>query len=372
MPPSPPPLPRLRLTGLRKSFDGVVAVDGVALDVAAGELVSLLGPSGSGKSTTLLMVAGFVVPDGGEIRVDGRPILRTPPHRRGIGMVFQDASELPHLTVAENVAFALRMRGVGRAAREAAVKAALDMVRLSRFADRRTDQLSGGQAQRVALARALVFSPRLILLDEPLGALDRQLREEMQFELRALHGRLGAGMLYVTHDQSEALILSDRIAVIAEGRLRQIGTPGQVYDAPADAFVAGFMGESNRLSGVVQAIEDDVARVRLGGGDVVEALACGVAVGRRCVVVVRPERIALAAVAADEMGEGAMPVVLRDITHHGDHMRLMLAAGPAGAPVMVVVKRPAGAPLGGLVRGQPAAIAWQAHHARAFEPEAGA
>ena len=365
------PYPRLSLRGLTKRFGETLAVDGLSFDVGPGELVTLLGPSGSGKTTTLLAVAGFVAPDAGEIRVDGRPVARTAPHRRGIGMVFQEAMLLPHLTVAENVAFPLRMARVGRAEREAAVGRALDMVRLGRLGARMPDQLSGGQAHRVALARALVKEPRLILLDEPLAALDRQLREEMQAELRGLHQRIGAGLLYVTHDQGEALTLSDRIAVIAEGRLHQIGTPAEVYDAPADAFVARFMGESNRLGGVVEEIEDDVARIRLGGGMMVEAIAVGVRLGRRCVVSVRPERIALAAVSAEEMGEGALPAVLRDVVHHGDHMRLHLDAGAPGAAVPLVVKRPAGAPLGGLRRGEMAAIAWQAHHARAFEPEVG-
>jgi len=250
---------------------------------------------------------------------------------------------------------------------------ALDMVRLTKLALRMPDQLSGGQAQRVALARALVFDPRLILLDEPLGALDRQLREEMQFELRALHARLGAAMLYVTHDQAEALTLSDRIAVLVDGRLRQVAPPATLYDAPSDAFVAGFLGDNNRLGGTVEAIEDDIAIVCLGCGPVVEALAAGARLGRRCVVSIRPERIALAAISAEEMGEGALPAVLRDITFHGDHVRLALEAGlPGAAPATLIVKRPAGAPLGGLAPGQPAAIAWQAHHARAFEPEIGA
>jgi putative spermidine/putrescine transport system ATP-binding protein len=373
MPDAVPSHPRLGLRDLRKTYAGTPAVDGLSLDIHAGELVSLLGPSGSGKTTTLLMVAGFVRPDSGEVRLDGIAFRHTPPHRRNVGMVFQDSTLLPHLSVAENVAFPLRMRRWSRARREAAVLRALDMVRLSRLALRMPAGLSGGQAQRVALARALVFEPRLILLDEPIAALDRQLREEMQYELRSLHARLGAAMLYVTHDQAEALTLSDRIAVLVEGRIRQVGTPAGLYDDPADAFVAGFLGDNNRLGGTVEAIEDGIARIRLGCGPVVEAQAAGARPGHRCVVSIRPERIALAAIPAEEMGEGAMPAILRDISFHGDHLRIALEAGlPGTAPVHMVVKRPAGAPMAGLAPGQPAALAWQPHHARAFEPEVGA
>jgi putative spermidine/putrescine transport system ATP-binding protein len=359
------------LRDLARSFGAVHAVDGLSLDLAAGECVTLLGPSGSGKSTTLALIAGFLRPERGEILLDNMPLLHTPPHRRGLGLVFQDAQLLPHLTAAENVAFPLSMRDAPRADRVARVRAALDMVRLLHLAGRYSHQLSGGQAQRVALARALVLNPRLVLLDEPFGALDRQLREDMQTEVRALQRRLGFAMLHVTHDQSEALAVADRIGVIDAGRLRQIGTPRALYDAPADAFVARFLGENNRLSGHVEAVEDDIATVRLPGGRFVEARAEGVAAGRRCVVSIRPELIALAPISAEEMGEGALPAVLRDLVFRGDHMRISLdIAGPGGGPM--IVKRPAGVPLLGLVPGAEVALAWQSHHARAFPPEVGA
>ena len=221
----------------------------------------------------------------------------------------------------------------------------------------------------MALARALVFEPRLVLMDEPLGALDRALREEMQAEIRHLHAALGVTMLYVTHDQAEALRLSDRIAVMAGGMLRQVGTPQDLYERPQDAFVAGFLGESNFLPGMVMEIEDDTALVRLECGVVVEALAGAMQKGERCIVAVRPERIAVAAVAAEDMGEGALPATLLESAYLGDHVRLLLRVGVPGFPMAdVAVKRPAGVPMSGLEPGLPAALAWQPHHARAFPP----
>ena len=218
--------PYLRFDHVRRSFDGIVdVVRDLTLDVARGEFLTLLGPSGSGKTPTWMMLAGFERPDGGEILLDGAPITRLPPHRRNIGVVFQSYALFPHMTVAENVAFPLQVRGATPAQQRDRIRRALDMVRLSDLADRMPAQLSGGQQQRVALARALVFEPRLVLLDEPLGALDRALREEMQAEIRHLHAALGVTMVYVTHDQAEALRLSDRIAVMAGGTLRQVGTP---------------------------------------------------------------------------------------------------------------------------------------------------
>jgi len=362
--------PFVRFDRVRRSFDGAMdAVRDLTLDVARGEFLTLLGPSGSGKTTTLMMLAGFEQPDGGEILLDGQPITRLPAHRRNIGVVFQSYALFPHMTVAQNVAFPLEVRGVSRAGQRERVDRALDMVRLAGLADRLPAQLSGGQQQRVALARALVFEPRLVLMDEPLGALDRALREEMQAEIRHLHAALGVTMLYVTHDQAEALRLSDRIAVMAGGMLRQVGTPQDLYERPQDAFVAGFLGESNFLPGLVMEIEDDTALVRLECGVVVEALAGAMQKGERCIVAVRPERIAVAAVAAEDMGEGALPATLLESAYLGDHVRLLLRVGVPGFPMAdVAVKRPAGVPMSGLEPGLPAALAWQPHHARAFPP----
>ena len=343
------------------------AVCDLSLDIARGEFLTLLGPSGSGKTTTLMMLAGFERPDGGEILLDGAPITRLPAHKRNIGVVFQSYALFPHMTVAENVAFPLQVRRTPAAIQRERVARAIDMVRLSGLADRLPAQLSGGQQQRVALARALVFEPRLVLLDEPLGALDRALREEMQAEIRHLHAALGVTMIYVTHDQAEALRLSDRIAVMAAGRLRQVGAPHELYENPHDAFVAGFLGESNFLHGEVTDIEDGYALVRLDCGVMAEAQAGDLLPGARCQVAVRPERIAVAAISAEEMGEGALPGTLLETAYLGDHVRLLLRVGGAGFPsAEVAVKRPAGVPMAGLEPGQPASLAWQPHHARAF------
>ncbi len=356
--------PLVRFDRVRKSYDGRTdAVRDLSLDVAEGELLTLLGPSGSGKTTTLMMLAGFETPDGGDITLAGKSLTRMPPHKRGIGVVFQNFALFPHMTVEENIAFPLEVRGVAKPERATRVTRALEMVRLAGLGGRMPGQLSGGQQQRVAIARALVFDPRLVLLDEPLGALDRALREEMQLELRHLHEQLGVTMLYVTHDQAEALTLSDRIAVFAGGQLRQCGTPEAVYETPSSLFVAGFVGENNLLLGQALRVEDEIVEVRLDCGATVEALAAGAVPGRACVVAIRPERIALAAMAAEDMGDGAIPATLIEAIYQGDHIRLRVNAGTPATPI--TIKRPAGAPLT-LAPGQPAALAWQAHHARAF------
>ena len=234
---------------LQKSYGSVKAVDGVTLEVKAGEFVALLGPSGSGKTTILMTIAGFETPDAGTIEVGGRDITALPPAERGVGMVFQRYALFPHMTVAENIAFPLKMRKITGAAAAAKVEAALAMVRLEAYGGRRIGQLSGGQQQRVALARALVYSPPLLLMDEPLGALDKNLREEMQLEIKRLQRKLGATVVYVTHDQGEALTMADRIAVMNDGQIQQLAPPQEIYDRPTSAFVAGFVGETNFLDG---------------------------------------------------------------------------------------------------------------------------
>ena len=360
--------PLVRFDGVRKSFDGATqVVRDLSLDIASGELLTLLGPSGSGKTTTLMMLAGFERPDAGDIQMAGRSVLGLAPHKRGIGVVFQNFALFPHMNVAENIAFPLQVRRVSRADQQRRVADALDMVRLPGLGDRLPSQLSGGQQQRVALARALVFNPRLVLLDEPLGALDRALREELQAELRHLHRTLGVTMLYVTHDQAEALALADRIAIFAAGRVQQIGTPQALYDSPANMFVAGFLGENNLLPGQTQALVDDLAVVALDCGAVVEARNVDAVVGRPCMVAIRPERIAIAATNAADMGDGAIDATLQEILFQGDQLRLrlLLGRGPAGQ-IEISVKRPAGSPLGTLQPGRSAAIAWQPHHALAF------
>src|SRR5215468_1281278 len=238
----------IRLENVTKTFDGrIVAVDGVTLDIRQGEFFSLLGPSGCGKTTTLRMIAGFETPDVGAIRVDGADITHVPAHKRDMGMVFQSYALFPHRSVAENVAFGLRMRELPRPDIERRVKAALAQVALTGLEDRKPGQLSGGQQQRVALARALVVEPPVLLCDEPLGALDRKLRQQMQFELKELQKRLGVTLVFVTHDQEEALAMSDRIAVMNHGRVEQVGAPTEIYERPRTRFVADFIGEINIL-----------------------------------------------------------------------------------------------------------------------------
>jgi ABC-type Fe3+/spermidine/putrescine transport system ATPase subunit len=237
----------IELCGLTKRYGDETVVDTIAASIAPGVFFSLLGPSGSGKTTTLMMVAGFVRPDGGTVLVDGRDVAAVPPQKRGFGMVFQNYAIFPHLNVFENIAFPLRARHWAKDAIEARVTWALELVRLSRFADRDARQLSGGQQQRVALARAIVFHPPVVLMDEPLGALDKNLRFEMQVEIKEIQQRLGMTVLYVTHDQEEAMSMSDRIAIMDHGRVHQVGPPSEVYERPANPFVGRFLGEANLI-----------------------------------------------------------------------------------------------------------------------------
>ncbi len=369
---APMSAPIVRFLGVEKSYDGVTpVVRRLDLDIARGEFLTLLGPSGSGKTTTLMMLAGFEAPTAGRIEVEGRDVGRLPPHRRGIGVVFQSYALFPHMSVAENVAFPLEVRGVPRAERSARVARALEMVRLGGFGERRPAQLSGGQQQRVALARALVFAPALVLMDEPLGALDKQLRAEMQLEIRHLHEQLGVTVVYVTHDQEEALTLSDRIAVFHHGAVQQLDAPATLYERPANAFVARFIGENNRLAGTVSGIdsEDGMVKVALAGGRSLWAMRgdCGAA-GARAVVSVRPERIALAPGPAADLSEDAIPARVVETIYLGDHVRVRLAL-EGGAEVMA--KRPIAAADPRLVAGAEAAVAWQPEHAIAFAPEPG-
>ncbi|PSS59995.1 polyamine ABC transporter ATP-binding protein [Ensifer sp. NM-2] len=252
----------ITLKGVRKSYGSTVAVEPLNLEITAGEFVSILGPSGSGKTTLLTMIAGFEYPDEGRISVGNRDITRVVPNKRGIGMVFQKYALFPHLTVAENVAFPLRMRRQSPHDIRTRVAAALDIVQLSAFAARYPHELSGGQQQRVAVARALVFRPPVLLMDEPLGALDKKLRESMQFEIKALQKSLGVTVVYVTHDQEEALTMSDRVAVMAGGKLAQIGSPHELYDEPRDSFVADFIGKMNFVPGRVIGREADEMIIR--------------------------------------------------------------------------------------------------------------
>jgi putative spermidine/putrescine transport system ATP-binding protein len=331
----------ISFSGVSKSYDGVHhVVDDLNLDVRRGEFLSLLGPSGSGKTTTLMMLAGFESPTRGQILLDGQRLDDKPPHRRDIGMVFQNYALFPHLTIAQNVAFPLSVRRVGRAEQNARVKRALEMIELSHLANRRPAQLSGGQQQRVALARALVFEPGVVLMDEPLGALDKRLRETMQYEIMRLHRELSLTIVYVTHDQAEALTMSDRVAVFSDGRIQQAASPNELYENAQNAFVANFVGENNGLTGRV---------VRADGGWATLALADGSAIRGRCetglqagdaaMLALRPERAHIPGPegvhARDE--HNVVRARVDELVYCGDHHRVHLTLGSRDA---IVVKVP--------------------------------
>ena len=332
--------PLVRFRGVQKTYDGVqLVVRELDLDIRRGEFLTLLGPSGSGKTTTLMMLAGFESPTAGDIVLDGRPITRTPPHKRHFGMVFQNYALFPHLTVGQNVAYPLTVRKVAKPQQAERVARALDMVRLKGMADRLPSQLSGGQQQRVALARALVFEPQLVLMDEPLGALDKQLREHMQIELKELHRQLGVTFVYVTHDQGEALTMSDRVAVFNDGAIQQIDAVERIYEEPANRFVAGFIGDSTVLDGTVRATHIDSASERCGivlpDGRVITGLNVnGAEVGTRVQASVRPERIVLHTQAPAEHGNVLQSRVARAI-YFGDHLRLLCEVGDGQAEATV-------------------------------------
>ncbi|ATG48902.1 ABC transporter ATP-binding protein [Celeribacter ethanolicus] len=307
---------------VQKSYDGeTLVVKDLNLNLAKGEFLTMLGPSGSGKTTCLMMLAGFETATHGEIRLDGRPINQVPPHKRGIGMVFQNYALFPHMTVGENLSFPLEVRGMGKSEREEKIKRALDMVQMGAFANRRPAQMSGGQQQRIALARALVFDPKLVLMDEPLGALDKQLREHMQFEIKHLHESLGITVVYVTHDQGEALTMSDRVAVFNDGRIQQLAPPAELYERPQNSFVAGFIGENNKLPGVIEELNGDRAVVRLENGEKIDATAVNVkAKGEKTLVSIRPERVEFKPELIPE-GSHTIDAEVLEIVYMGDILR---------------------------------------------------
>ena len=357
----------IEIAQLSKHYPGspTPAVDSLNLQIEAGEFLTLLGPSGSGKTTTLMLLAGFEQASAGHIRLDGKPIESLPPHQRGMGVVFQSYSLFPHMSVAQNVAFPLQVRKVPVAEVQTRVAKALDTVRLGHLAERKPVQLSGGQQQRVALARALVFAPRVVLLDEPLSALDKKLREEMQLEIRRLHRQLGVTMVFVTHDQAEAMTLSDRVGVFNHGRIEQLATPQQLYDAPANPFVAGFVGDNNLLSGHA----DGAGSLRTAAGQALQGRAASaLPSGSPALLCVRPEHLRPAHT-GDALNR--LDTTVLDAIHLGDHWRLVLQLGASTtssatpATTWQAKLGPGALPVG-LRPGQPMAMAFDPQHAWLF------
>ena len=327
-------------TGVQKTYDGTtLVVHDLNLDIHQGEFLSLLGPSGSGKTTTLMMLAGFESPTAGEISLNSVPITRTPPHKRNFGMVFQNYALFPHMTVADNIAYPLTVRKLSATDRQAKVERALDMVQLGRMGERYPGQLSGGQQQRVALARALVFDPQLVLMDEPLGALDKQLREHMQIELKALHRRLGVTFVYVTHDQTEALTMSDRVAVFNDGKIQQIDVVDNLYETPLNRFVAGFVGDSTVFQAEVVSVDGQHCDVRLPGGVQLRGINVNAAsVGEKVQCGTRPERLQIAPSAS----ANTFQTRVADVIYFGDHLRLRCEmTGQPDATIKMPLSHPA-------------------------------
>ena len=356
----------VRFEKVQKSYDGVaLVVKDLNLHIAKGEFLTMLGPSGSGKTTCLMMLAGFEPATHGEIFLNGRPINNVAPHKRGIGMVFQDYALFPHMSVEENLLFPLQVRRMPRDQARRRVEKALEMVELPGFGGRRPAQLSGGQQQRVAVARALVFEPDLVLMDEPLGALDKQLREQMQYEIKHIHENLGVTVVYVTHDQGEALTMSDRIAVFDDGVIQQLSTPDELYERPRNSFVARFIGENNRLLGaVVEDLGDDV-RVRIDGGDgLVRARKINVGgVGNRTTLSLRPERVTVNP--PDGTMENTFSATTEELIYLGDHIRTRFTVCGHGD---FIVKIPNSAVHDRLGRGETVRIGWNAEDCRALDP----
>jgi len=344
------------LAGLEKSYERVGAVNGVSLDIRSGEFLTLLGPSGSGKTTTLMMIAGFETPTKGDIAIDGTSVVATPPHKRNIGMVFQNYALFPHLTVAENIGFPLKQRGMRKAERTKLVGEALELVHLPGYGGRYPRQLSGGQQQRVALARAIVFKPRLLLMDEPLGALDKQLRENLQLEMRRLHADLGITFIYVTHDQEEALTMSDRIAVMNEGLVAQVGSPEDLYDRPCNRFVAGFIGESNFMPAVVKGVENDIVVAECQGAVIRATCPSRPASGSNVTLTTRPERLRFAdTLNGSAQAMNRIEVTVTEAVFAGERCRYMLQAADGTS---MVLKEPSSAAIRRRAVGERTEIAW--------------
>ena len=355
----------VRFENVQKSYDGVtLVVKNLQLDIAKGEFLTMLGPSGSGKTTCLMMLAGFEPATHGEIFLNSRPINKVPPHKRGIGMVFQNYALFPHMTVEENLLFPLEVRRMDRGEARRRVAKALAMVELSGFGGRRPAQLSGGQQQRVAVARALVFEPDLVLMDEPLGALDKQLREQMQYEIKHIHENLGVTVVYVTHDQSEALTMSDRIAVFDDGVIQQLSTPDELYERPQNSFVAQFIGENNTLHGTVLELRSGECRVAIDGGGEVSAIPINMGgMNARTTLSLRPERVTVDP--RNGTIANVFPARVEELIYLGDHIRTRFTV--CGHDDFIV-KIPNSAVHARLREGETVDIGWNAEDCRALDP----
>ena len=354
----------VRFEKVQKSYDGeVMVVKDLNLDIAPGEFLTMLGPSGSGKSTCLMMLAGFEPATNGEIYLNDKAINSVPPNKRGIGMVFQNYALFPHMSVAENLAFPLKVRGFSGKDIDDKVKHTLDLVELGAFANRRPAQLSGGQQQRVAVARALVFEPELILMDEPLGALDKQLREQMQYEIKHIHERLGVTVVYVTHDQTEALTMSDRVAVFEDGIIQQLSPPDELYESPQNSFVAQFIGENNKLSGKVTTLDGNLCDVLLDDGTHVKSEAVNVsAIGDRTTISLRPERVE---VNPETPMENNLSGEIIETLYLGDHLRIVMEV--AGNKEFIAKIRNRGE-VRAFTQGQKVTVSWAANDCKALDP----
>lgn len=349
---------------IQKSYDGeTLVVKNLNLDIEKGEFVTMLGPSGSGKTTCLMMLAGFETATHGEIYLNGRSINNVPPHKRNIGMVFQNYALFPHMTVNENLAYPLQVRGLSQSQIEEKVKSALDMVELSDFGNRHPTMLSGGQKQRVAVARALVFEPELVLMDEPLGALDKQLREQMQYEIKHIHERLGVTVVYVTHDQSEALTMSDRVAVFDDGVIQQLASPIDLYERPENAFVAQFIGENNSMVGRIEKMTKKYRTVKLATGETIESLnVTDDKVGDMTSLSLRPERVLV------NPKKGSVKNIVsgqvEELIYLGDHIRARVnVCGDDN----FIVKIPNNIHGAQLTEGQKATFGWSADDCRGLD-----
>ncbi|MCO4839347.1 MAG: ABC transporter ATP-binding protein [Rhodobacteraceae bacterium] len=351
--------PIVQFVGVEKTYDGKVnVVEALDLDIEQGEFLTFLGPSGSGKTTTLMMLAGFEEPTAGEILLNGESINRVPPFRRNMGVVFQNYALFPHMTVGENVAYSLKQRRMPKAEIAKKTLEALAMVELEAAADRHPGQLSGGQQQRVALARALVFEPSIVLMDEPLGALDKNLREQMQIEIKRLHDRLPMTFVYVTHDQTEALTMSDRVAIFNDGKIQQLDTAQNVYEAPANDFVANFVGENNRIAGQILTTDGDQCQVQIATGQTITAInVLQLQPGDRTNLSIRPERLR---VSQDE--SGMISMTIKEVIYFGDHIRVTLVTDSTELVAKTPISLTKGMNVGGQV-----SVTWDVENCRALD-----